>query len=91
MPLRDEDFVGYGVGDVAFAASAWTAAMHDVTFHYCIEGVWEPSIDEGIVNEIASVRDAMARVDEGLRECRRRLAEMERPARMRAARRERRR
>jgi hypothetical protein len=86
IDLRAEHFDADAIPDIAFAGSAFAAALHDVHFHHVgDQSAWD-CYGSNPLEEIARLRDAIAEVEEGIREARRRLAVVERPARLRAVR-----
>lgn len=83
---RPEDFGPDALADIAFAGSAVIAVVADVDHHHNADGGWDCcGVDP--VEEIQYVRDVIAQIEAGLKEAKQRLADVERPARLAAARR----
>jgi hypothetical protein len=87
--LRAEHFGPDALADIAYAGSAVIAVVADVDHHHNADGGWDCWTDNP-VEEIRLVRDVITQIEDGLREAKRRLADVERPARLAAARRARR-
>jgi hypothetical protein len=87
--LRPEDFGPDALADIAFAGSAVIAVVADIDHHHNSDGGWDCWTKDP-VEEIRLVRGVIAQIEEGLQEAKRRLADVERPARLAATRRARR-
>lgn len=84
--LLPEDFGPDALAEIAFAGSAVIAVVADVDHHHNADGGWD-CWGVNPFEEIQYVRDVIAQIEAGLKEARQRLAEVERPARLAAARR----
>ncbi|TMC08257.1 MAG: hypothetical protein E6J41_13900 [Chloroflexi bacterium] len=87
--LGPEDFGPDALADIAYAGSAVIAVVADVDHHHNADGGWDCWQDDP-AEEIRIVRDVIAQIEAGLKEAKQRLAYVERPARLAAARRARR-
>ncbi len=88
--LRPEDFGPDALHWIAYAGAAVIAVVADVDHHHNPgDNGWDCWGDNP-VEEIRSVRQVIAQIEAGLKEAKRRLADVERPARLAAARRSRR-
>ena len=85
--LRPEDFGPDALADNAFAASAVIAVVADVNHHHNPgDNGWDCWTDDP-AEEVRLVRQVITQIEAGLKEAKQRLAEVERPARLAAARR----
>jgi hypothetical protein len=87
--LQPEDFGPDALADIAFAGSAVIAVVEDVNHHHNAWPGWD-CWGTNPAEEIGRVREVIAQIEAGLKEAKQRLAEVERPARLAAARRARR-
>ncbi len=86
--LRHEDFTEGGRDLVYLAGEHLLSEAHDIVFHHHDGDGWAP-YEEGNTAELAQeARELIDRTAEAVKEARRRLAMAERPARLRAIRRQ---
>jgi hypothetical protein len=84
--LLPEDFGPDALADIAYAGSAVIWVVEDVNHHHNAWPGWD-CWGTNPAEEIGRVRDVIAQIEAGLKEAKQRLAEVERPARLAAARR----
>ncbi len=82
--LLPEDFGPDALADIAYAGSAVIGVVADVNHHHNADGGWD-CWGNNPADEITYVRDVIAQIEDGLKEAKPRLADVERPARLAAA------
>jgi hypothetical protein len=89
VKLLPEDFGYWDWDDVLIAGHKAMNVVGDLAFHNMADQSWDPWTEYGDTPElIGEVRAHLDRLEEAVKDARRRIAAVERPARLRAVRRE---